>query len=717
MGRWLDGSLLALSRFGRASVSYLVALALAPVLASSVYWYLAGPESRLKLLDTNKLAKGEQLLAFYYVAGAIGFVVLGLLLGYFGYARRKGLSFAWLASRTGALLTPLLAVPFMVALMEPGIEVDKRKPVITLLFCALIAAIIGVATYRIARSPRAEEKEGDAFTRSERRARILNLVGLVAAWTVVVGMWLTYGWFFGKMAITNHHAMSSRTFDLGLYDNIFYQSSHGRFLWCSFCKGGTHRSAHFDPILVLLSPLYLLYPRVEMILSLQTFWVGSGVIPVYLIANHHLKSRVQALLLAACYALHPALHGMTMYEFHSLTLAGVPILWTLYFLQTKRLKLYWLALCFALSVREDIPLMMAMVGVAAMLLPDGTLRRTGFFTFILCACYFVLTKGTFMTAPGVLESGAESYSFNYYYADMMPEGKKGVLSLILSVFTNPSFTLRHALTEPKVLYLLKIFLPLLFLPFAVRSWRVTLFYGLAFTLLATRTAVFSTHFQYSTALLPFAFAAAPMALRNLTDGTLARAYGLNAPRLQRALVFAALAASAGVSYKFGAIFENQSFRGGFARVVRKLTPEQEAHYTWVEETKALIPPRASVGVTQKMGPHVSNRKDVFLYGQKFTQFVFIDEKELKGDRQKKHKKAIEPGCLEEQRKKKRKKGAEGNCLELLAKRGTYALYTIAKPKPKETKPEPPPIDGDEVGEDGEDGVEDPRDVLGDEPHE
>ena len=39
---------------------------------------------------------------------------------------------------------------------------------------------------------------------------------------------------------------------LGYYDNIFFQSIHGKPLGCSMIKSGYHGSAHFDPLLVLL---------------------------------------------------------------------------------------------------------------------------------------------------------------------------------------------------------------------------------------------------------------------------------------------------------------------------------------------------------------------------------------------------------------------------------------------------------------------------------
>jgi len=690
----IDALLVSLSRLAKAGISYLPLLLAGPVLGASVYWFLLQPPAQLKLLDTNKLTLEQQLLAARPVFVAVGVVAFVLLAAYIVLTKRRGIPFATIASKIGGYLTPFLAVPFVVALMQAGLE--KESPKLTLFFGVVIAGIIGAAAYRIGRGPAAFTMDRSAedvpSADVERRQRLFGRIGSIAAWACVLGMWAAYGWFFTKLSITNHHAMVTRTIDLGLYDNIFYQSAHGRPLDCTFIKAGTHLSAHFDPILVILSPLYRLYPRAEFILGLQSVWIGSGVIPVFLLARHHLKSRLQGVMLAAVYALHPAIHGANMYEFHSLSLATVPVMWTLFALQAGRLKLYWAMLAVSLLVREDIPLMLSMVGVTCLILPGGNLRKTGLATIVICASYFVIVKAFFMTSAGVIMSGPEAYSYAYYYSEMIPP-KSGMGGMVLTLITNPSFVVRHALEEAKLLYLAKLFLPLLLVPFATRSWRLTLAYGLAFTLLATREAVFSPAFQYSTALLPFAFAAVPIGIRQLSEGTLARAYNLNASRVQRGLVFAALAGSMAITYKFGAIVDNQAFKGGFSRVVRTLTPEQQAHYNWLEETKTKIPPKVSLGVTNKMGPHVSNRKDVFLYGQKNVQWVLVDEKELKKDRLKRHKQAIDQGKLEE-----------------VARRGTYALFKFGPGKPKVKEPiKPEPEEGAED--------EDVTDVLGDDPHE
>src|SRR5215216_1836167 len=117
-----DALLTKLARLANAGISYLPLLLAGPVLGASVYWFLQQPSAQLKLLDTNKLTLEQQLLAIRPVAITLGIVVVLLLGVWLGFARRRGIPFATIASRAGAYLTPFLAVPFVVALMQAGLE-------------------------------------------------------------------------------------------------------------------------------------------------------------------------------------------------------------------------------------------------------------------------------------------------------------------------------------------------------------------------------------------------------------------------------------------------------------------------------------------------------------------------------------------------------------------------------------------------------------------
>jgi uncharacterized membrane protein len=694
----VDRALGATSNFARERAPRLALFFASGLTLGTIFWFLQ--EKNLTFVTSNKVKIEQQVEGLMVPAAlAIAFLVIGAVTS-LGVLRRR----SWgetLASSTAGIAALGFAAPLLLAMLPKKVESDHPKFVV--LLSLLVGAVTGYAAFRWREHARTSGQS------TSTRALVSKVVAVVA----LLGLWAAYAAFFSRLAIINHHAMNTRTIDLGIYDQIFYQSAHGNFLGCNFVRAEYHGSAHFDPILVILSPLYLLHPRAETILVLQSVWVGSGVIPVYLMTRHFVEGRVAALVAAACYALHPALHGANMYEFHSLTLAGMPIMWTVYCFVTKKRWQYWVALAIALLVREDVPLMLSALGFAGFMSTEAAMRRRGVATILTCGVYFAVVKIFFMTSKGVLmQGGAESYSFSYYYADMIPDGK-GVGGMILTLLTNPAFVLRHAITEAKVLYMLKLVGPLLFLPLLAKGWRWLFLYGLAFIMLATREPVYSYGFQYSTVLLPFVFITFPLGLARFLDwfGDRTESVQPEEPsvrprRVSRtaaraAVLFACLGASMALSWKYGGVLENSAFRGGFFTVARELNDDQRERFAWLEKTKATLDPKASVGVSNRTGPHLSNRKDVHFYGKKGTQYVFVDEKDLKKERLNQHKKAIRDKRLVE-----------------IDRHGTLALFKAsgAKRTPAPKEPKDPgktedPVKDVEAPEDEPEG--DFRDVVGD----
>lgn len=530
-------------------------------------------------------------------------------------------------------LRPLLALPLVAALLSRRIESEHPKE--TFFLIALVAVVVGMSAYVWPRSGSEVAPSGSPLGSAAQRRSAGGLVAL---------LWIAYGAFFSFLSITNHHALNTRTRDLGYYDNILYQSAHGHPLACSFIKAGYHGSAHFDPILVLLSPLYLFYPHAELLLILQSFWLGAGVVPVYLIARDRLGSRGAALTLAGMYAIYPALHGANLYDFHSLTLLTPIALWLLYLLEKGAWRAYWLVLAAALFVREDVALLMCFVGAYAIAARRPRWTRLGWITIAVSLSYFAIVKHLFMTSSDILNAGgSDSYSFAYYYDDLIPN-HNGVSGILISLLTNPIFVGRTMLTEPKILYLLTLFLPLAFLPCLARPGRMMLIWGLIFSLLASRAPVYSAHFQYSSFLIPILFAVLPAALCRIETGARVRGIGMNGARLSRALLLAAFAASLLVSWKFGGIVDNQAFKGGFRRVARGLSPAERDRYAWVRAQTRALPAAARVGLTDRTGAHASNRIGAFEYpAHQDVDWLFVDETDLVGADLEQHTQNVRSG--------------------------------------------------------------------------
>ena len=593
----------------------------------------------------NKLSEQQRLVGLGYfgvallLVGAFYAAVLGYryrALGPFGFEQ---------ARRLHPYLSFLLSGPFIVALTEPKLE--TLHGIRTFLYIALAVLAWWPTLHAIGDRDRSQPRRRPIL--SSRQLDLLS-AGLVFA------LWLAYAYFFTKLAITNHHALNTRIIDLGIYDNIFFQSSHGRPLGCSLIKGGSHASAHFDPILVILSPLYRLWPRAEFLLTLQAVWCGAGVIPAYLLGRSQLGSRAWGLVWALVYALHPALHGANLYEFHSLTLLFAPLLLGLYFLLAGKLRLYFATLVLLLLIREDVSLLMCFVGLYAIISGEPGQKRAGWITIIVSLLYFVIVKRTVMASPELFNQGDGAYGFAYYYKEMIPH-KEGGFDLVTTLLTNPGFVVALVAKEAKILYLLVIFTPLLFLPAWAGRARLMLVYGLVFTLLASKRAVFSSHFQYSAVLLPFAIALAPLGLRRLRE----------AQSRDRGLTFAVmgcvLMASLLVSWKHGAILPNSSFRGGFGSVTRTLTPEAQERYESLVDFISQIEPDASVSVSNSLGAHVSNRLEVRRIRQRIdTDYILVDSRDLRG--------AIKSDI---------DKREEAGKIKLLERRGSWTLYQAASP--------------------------------------
>ena len=620
---------------------------------AAAIWPLAHRE-RFQDWSNNHLEVGERIEQLNYLVIAAALVAV-LLLGYICLARvlRGQWSVEARAAEFSRFFAFSLAAPFVAALTQPSVESKRPLHTIFLIICATVSVLPTVA-YLWQLWPACPGGRSPTW-----RARLRAVAPLV----FLAGLFAAYGFWFSKLSINTHHAMKTRILDLGVYDSIFFQSSHGNFLGCSVCGTGSHVQAHFDAILVLLSPLYLIDPRAELILVLQAIWCAAGVIPAYLLGRHQAGSSWAGVILATAWALYPALHGANLYEFHSLTLLAMPMLWLLYLLTAGHLRAYFILLPFVLIIREDVSLLLCFVGLAAILTGDRRLVRVGWITIAVAAVYFVLIK---MLIMGGVDPGIESVDplggrrgFAWYYTALIPKGG-GLAGLLRSLIGNPMFALDFALREKKIIYLLQLLVPLAFLPLFANRWRFAIAFGLFYILLASRSAVFSIHFQYSVVLFPILFALAPIGLRRLTEGKLPERLGLTSAQLGTVLLAAVLVSSVLMSWKFGGAVPNSSFRGGFVKITHSLSEADLKRYDEFLALIAPIEPDASVTVFGRAGPHVSNRAEAFRYKHKRpSDYVLVDTAKLKGHVRKYHEERVAAGEL-----------------ELLGKAGPFQLFRV-----------------------------------------
>ena len=118
--------------------------------------------------------------------------------------------------------------------------------------------------------------------------KIKNLKFEIILWIFI----LIFIVIFSYLSIKRYRTLNSYYYDLGIMNQVVYNTLRGRFLEMTNqdLKRNTSRLAiHFDPILALFAPFYKIYPGPEVLLIGQAIILGLGAWAVFLIAEKVLK--------------------------------------------------------------------------------------------------------------------------------------------------------------------------------------------------------------------------------------------------------------------------------------------------------------------------------------------------------------------------------------------------------------------------------------------
>jgi uncharacterized membrane protein len=410
---------------------------------------------------------------------------------------------------------------------------------------------------------------------------------------------LAYIAFMSVLTVARHNAFMTHSFDLGIHDQVVYNVLHSGYLRSTQHGADpiNYLREHFSPILYLLAPIYALYQDARTLLVLQSILLGLGAIPVYLLAQRKTANTSLALAFSASFLLLPALHGVNTFDFHQIVPATVLILFCLYFLETGRTVPFLIALGLALLTKEEVALTAAAIGLYVFLAK----RRYGLGAAImaLSLIYFVAVVGFIMPALG----GAAQVN---RFSGIMAPGSTGLAGVFKTLLTNPWYVVPFIVTNPaKLLYLFQLLVPVLFLPLLGGITWLVVAPPLALALLSSAETQYTIGFHYPATVVPGIFFMAIF-------GSLR----LNPERCRRpALALAVLVASLAMNYEYGQIL-GKNFSG---------IPQPTPHQVAAGDLIRAIPAGASVSAMGDLVPHLSSRRDIYLFPiVNAADYVFLD---------------------------------------------------------------------------------------------
>lgn len=419
---------------------------------------------------------------------------------------------------------------------------------------------------------------------------------------------------FSTYAILKHNAFHTNTFDFGIFNQIFWSMVHNgtqintletsqislhllhyeHHIYSVFFPSPkpavpiNHLGVHFSLILYLFAPIYAIFQSPKTLLILQAFMLALGALPLYLIARKKTKSILFAQAISITYLLYPALFIMSVYDFHEFSFAPVLILFTLYFLETGKYKSFWIFFVLTLFIKEDLALSGLFIGLYIILVKKE--KKLGTLVFLISLIYFIATIKIFMPFFG------QPYNFTDRYLEFASTKYKGYTGVTYDMITNPIHTLKVIFFNPqKLSYIIKIFYPVIFLPFCSSMAFILILPSLLINLLSSSIPQFSIYSHYNGVIIPFLFFTTIIGYNKLPEKL--KKYQDIFPQMM--LVIAAVTLLSTTSRLF---LSHDLF-----------LPLNSPENITLENLLKKIPPQASVASMENIVPHLAQRKEVWLF--------------------------------------------------------------------------------------------------------
>jgi len=415
---------------------------------------------------------------------------------------------------------------------------------------------------------------------------------------------LLYLVHFSSLSILKHNAFMTHTRDLGNMDQPIWNTLQGRFLEETRADGrqASRLTDHFEPIFTLVSLVFLLWDDARALLVLQTVFIALGAVPVYWLARDRFATEEDpqagcwlGVAFGAAYLLFPALQAANLTEFHAVPLAVPLLLCAYYFGRRGDTLWFWVFGLLALTVKEDIALMVFMLGLY--LFWKGEKRWMGLALAGVSLAWFVVA--TFVIIPTASKAFYTDVDQSLYFARYGEFGNNPK-DILLNMLRQPLEVLGTLTTPERLGYLAGLLASVGFLAiFDLGTVLIALPLFLA-NLLSNYPAMYSGEMHYSAPLVPFMVAGAVGGA-----GWLADRFTSRFPTRRRTiyLVLAAWLLLCSLGY--------QALRGYTPLGARYERPSVTDHHRLLDRFADQIPPDAALSVTPPLFPHLDHRRRMY----------------------------------------------------------------------------------------------------------
>ena len=331
---------------------------------------------------------------------------------------------------------------------------------------------------------------------------------------------LIYTIIFSYYTNLKHYAFLSYAWDLGIFNQLFYSSIFGgKWFYCTpelfLNREGNFFAIHFSPILILLFPIYALFPKVQTLLSMKSFILSLAALPLFYISRKMIGNEKISLMISLAYLLNPGTQGANWFDFHPQLF--IPLLtFTMFLMLIKENWIYYfITLLLELSIQEHVFTIVVVLIISSLTYFNrseflATIKKkklnkysVTILTIFICLLYYYASNNyrqSFVIEPLFIER----YKATSAFSAMEFRGNTLLVPFFAVSHLYKTFKALTFDIYRKFSYMVFLLAPLLFLPIMNRFIILNLILFMPF-LLSNYKAYYMIGSQYSLYLLPSIF--------------------------------------------------------------------------------------------------------------------------------------------------------------------------------------------------------------------
>lgn len=323
-------------------------------------------------------------------------------------------------------------------------------------------------------------------------------------WAVasVVAMCLAFAAQFSIWQVHRYDNFIARRFDLGNMVQAVWSAAHGDLMLTTTDQFGEQISryaGHVEPLLILFAPLWWVWPSPIMLVVVQSIAVATAGIPAYLLARRWVGDERIAVVFCGVALMYPFIQAQTLFDFHAVTLATPLLLWAIWAAVTHRNVTLGVMVVLAAMTKEQVGLSICIFGIWIIFALGR--KRAGSFVALFGLMWSAVIIGAIM--PRLRGDAAEEVLLSRYgaFGDSVGAAMK-------TLIVHPIHSADLLLTTNRVVFVLALFVPLLFLPLRAPLLAAAIIPDLLINLMSNHPQQQQLAFHYGAVAAPFLIAAA-----------------------------------------------------------------------------------------------------------------------------------------------------------------------------------------------------------------